>query len=210
MDWDRACRSNSGGEHSLSWFIVIASLMAYLQNDNAEFEGDGRNENYETVICDNPFASVSSEQLMCPLVQIVQALHIQLITFTHITSQSIANSFDAVIQLRNARSSESQTGMTAESESVSEQVSRMEQAGPVLIWLYKIIQNWIFLHIQIVIDSFVYSAKGIYEYGQELKSYLENLRHRFICCTGLRGIHISEDQHSDPGRLYGIPSRQYV
>ncbi len=129
MDWDRACRSNSGGEHSLSCFIVIASLMAYIQNDNAEFEEDGRNERYETVICDNPFASVSSEHLVRPLVQIVQTLHIQLITFTHITSQSIANSFDVVIQLRNVRSCESQTRMTVESESVSEQVSRMEQAS---------------------------------------------------------------------------------
>ena len=73
--------------------------------------------------------SVSSEHLVRPLVQIVQTLHIQLITFTHITSQSIANSFDVVIQLRNVRSCESQTRMTVESESVSEQVSRMEQAS---------------------------------------------------------------------------------
>ncbi len=129
MDWDRACRSNSGGEHSLSCFIVIASLMAYIQNDNAEFDGDGRNESYETVICDNPFASVSSLHLVRPLVQIVQTLHIQLIAFTHITSQDIANSFDVVIQLRNVRNTESQTRMTVESESVSEQVSRMEQAS---------------------------------------------------------------------------------
>lgn len=128
MNWDRACRSNSGGEHSLSCFIVIASLMAYIQNDNIEFEESG-NESFETVICDNPFASVSSEHLVRPLIQIVNTLHIQLITFTHITSQSIANSFDVVIQLRNVRSSENQTRMTVESESVSQQVSKMEEAS---------------------------------------------------------------------------------
>ena len=102
--------------------------MAYIQNDNIEFEESG-NESFETVICDNPFASVSSEHLVRPLIQIVNTLHIQLITFTHITSQSIANSFDVVIQLRNVRSSENQTRMTVESESVSQQVSKMEEAS---------------------------------------------------------------------------------
>ena len=129
MEWDKACRSNSGGEHSLSCFIVISSLMAYIRNDHQEFEDESGIRKSETIICDNPFASVSSEHLVRPLIDIVKALNIQLITFTHINSASIANFFDVVIQLRNIRNAGNSTRLSIADESVSSEITDMESAS---------------------------------------------------------------------------------
>ena len=126
VGWEKATRSNSTGEHSTSCFVIIATMMAYARGTDPELE-DMRKERYEVIICDNPFASISSEYLVRPLITIVDQLHLQLISFTHNTQQSIADSFDVVIQLRNTALKSGKNRINIETERVSEE--QMEHAS---------------------------------------------------------------------------------
>ena len=126
VDWERAARSNSGGEHSTSCFVIIAAMMAYIRGNDADLDSS-RNIRYETLICDNPFASISSEYLVKPLIAVTDNLHMQLISFTHNTQQSIANSFDVVVQLRNTALRSGTGRIDVENERISEE--KMEQAS---------------------------------------------------------------------------------
>ena len=128
ISWERACATNSGGEHSISCLIVIAALLAYMRSEGNEFaESTGRVRN-EVLICDNPFASVSSEHLVKPLIAIVKTLGIQLICFTHLTAKSIADSFDVVVQLRNVKASDGLVHMKVGDVSMADD-TLMEQAS---------------------------------------------------------------------------------
>lgn len=126
VDWDRAAKSNSSGEHSTSCFVIIAAMLAYTRGEDSELS-DLKIRRYEPIICDNPFAAISSEYLVKPIITIVDHLHLQLITFTHSTQQSIANSFDVVIQLRNTALRSGKNRIDVDMERVLEE--KMEQAS---------------------------------------------------------------------------------
>ncbi len=126
VDWEKATKSNSTGEHSICCFVIIAVMMAYARESDPDLD-DMRMERYEPLICDNPFASISSDYLVKPLIRIVDQLNLQLISFTHNTQQSIANQFDTVIQLRNTALKSGKNRVDIESESISEE--KMEQAS---------------------------------------------------------------------------------
>ncbi len=126
VDWEKAAKSNSTGEHSTSCFVIIAAMMAYTRGEDTEMS-DFRLRRYEPIICDNPFASISSEYLVKPIITIVDHLHLQLISFTHNTQQSIANSFDVVIQLRNTSLRSGKNRIDVDKERVLEE--KMEHAA---------------------------------------------------------------------------------
>ena len=126
VDWDKAAKSNSSGEHSTSCFVIIAAMLAYTRGEDSELS-DLKMRRYETIICDNPFAAISSEYLVRPIITIVDHLNLQLITFTHSTQQSIANSFDVVIQLRNTALRSGKNRIDVDKERVLDE--KMEQAS---------------------------------------------------------------------------------
>ena len=126
VDWEKAAKSNSTGEHSTSCFVIIAAMMAYTRGEDTEMS-DFRTRRYEPIICDNPFASISSEYLVQPIITIVDHLNLQLISFTHNTQQSIANSFDVVIQLRNTALRSGRNRIDVDRERVLEE--KMEHAA---------------------------------------------------------------------------------
>ena len=126
VDWEKAAKSNSTGEHSASCFVIIAAMMAYTRGEDTEMS-DFRTRRYEPIICDNPFASISSEYLVKPIITIVDHLNLQLISFTHNTQQSIANSFDVVIQLRNTALRSGKSRINVDRERVLEE--KMEHAA---------------------------------------------------------------------------------
>ena len=126
VDWDKAAKSNSSGEHSTSCFVIIAAMLAYTRGEDSDLS-DLKMRRYEPIICDNPFAAISSEYLVKPIITIVDHLHLQLITFTHSTQQSIANSFDVVIQLRNTALRSGKNRIDVDKERVLEE--KMEHAS---------------------------------------------------------------------------------
>lgn len=96
----------SGGERTLSSFIIIASLMyyAYETNDLLDSSSGGiapkqRKMPSMVLLLDNPFGQLTSAHLLQPMFKLAEKLDIQLISLTDIRSDLIANMHPQIVAM---------------------------------------------------------------------------------------------------------------
>lgn len=89
----------SGGERTLSSFIIIASLMYYAY----DFSGDTVEIQQKVpsmlLLLDNPFGQITSAHLLQPMFQLAEKLDIQLISLTDIRGDVIANMHPQIVAM---------------------------------------------------------------------------------------------------------------
>lgn len=103
MTWDEA-KKNSGGEGTLSAFIVLSALMDFAGRDANEVEVFGGREDWKVLPMDNPFGKMNAEYLLEPMARMAASKHVQLLCWTGLTDASITRTFpnNYVERLANA------------------------------------------------------------------------------------------------------------
>lgn len=92
ISWEEAMRSNSGGEHFVSTFIVTATLMNYTSKNTGN--------NGKVLIMDNPFGKVTSEHLLTPIFMVAEKYDTQLICLSDITLSDVVGKFDVINSMK--------------------------------------------------------------------------------------------------------------
>lgn len=96
-------KSQSGGESTLSSFVIIVSLMYYaydLKNlSDGVAAGKQRKAPSMLLLLDNPFGQLTSPHLLLPMFQLADKLDVQLISLTDIRSDVIANMHSEIVAM---------------------------------------------------------------------------------------------------------------
>lgn len=96
ISWNQVAK-NSGGEGFLSAFVILSSLLDYMQKDDSDIFMD-KNEG-KVLLMDNPFAQTNAEHLLKPLMNLADKTNTQLICLTGLGGESIYNRFDNIYVL---------------------------------------------------------------------------------------------------------------
>lgn len=96
ISWNQVAK-NSGGEGSLSAFVILSSLLDYMRKDDSDIFMD-KNEG-KVLLMDNPFAQTNAEHLLKPLMNLADKTNTQLICLTGLGGESIYNRFDNIYVL---------------------------------------------------------------------------------------------------------------
>lgn len=89
----------SGGERTLSSFIIIASLMYYAYDFSGYTVEKQQKVPSMLLLLDNPFGQITSAHLLQPMFQLAEKLDIQLISLTDIRSDVIANMHPQIVAM---------------------------------------------------------------------------------------------------------------
>ncbi|HYE10790.1 MAG TPA: hypothetical protein VEF53_11475, partial [Patescibacteria group bacterium] len=98
--WEQVMKENSGGERFVSFFAVLAALMAYTRASGRSEDDYSRNKDTKVLLMDNPFGPISSEHLLKPLFEIAKKYGTQLICLTDLKQNSILNCFNLIYMLK--------------------------------------------------------------------------------------------------------------
>lgn len=104
MTWDEA-KTNSGGEGTLSAFIVLSALMDFAGRDaDGVLDVCSGREDWKVLPMDNPFGKMNAEYLLEPMARMAASKHVQLLCWTGLTDASITRTFpnNYVERLTNA------------------------------------------------------------------------------------------------------------
>ena len=101
LSWESALK-NSGGEGTLSAFTLVSCLISYMRSRETDTFTE-KNEG-KVLLLDNPFASISSEHLLEPMLQLAEKNNIQLICLTALKDASIKNIFDNAYDIKKVLS----------------------------------------------------------------------------------------------------------
>lgn len=96
ITWKEAA-ANSGGEGTLSAFVILSSLLYYMRRDETDMFAQG-NEG-KVMIMDNPFGKLSSPHLLDPLMEVARKNNTQLICLTALSGSQIYEHFDNIYVL---------------------------------------------------------------------------------------------------------------
>lgn len=104
MTWDEA-KTNSGGEGTLSAFIVLSALMDFAGRDaDGVLDVFSGRKDWKVLPMDNPFGKMNAEYLLEPMARMAASKHVQLLCWTDLTDASITRTFpnNYVERLANA------------------------------------------------------------------------------------------------------------
>ena len=104
MTWDEA-KTNSGGEGTLSAFIVLSALMDFAGRDaDGVLDVFSGRKDWKVLPMDNPFGKMNAEYLLEPMARMAASKHVQLLCWTGLTDASITRTFpnNYVERLANA------------------------------------------------------------------------------------------------------------
>lgn len=104
MTWEEA-KTNSGGEGTLSAFIVLSALMDFAGRDaDGVLDVCSGREDWKVLPMDNPFGKMNAEYLLEPMARMAASKHVQLLCWTGLTDASITRTFpnNYVERLANA------------------------------------------------------------------------------------------------------------
>ncbi|OZG52253.1 hypothetical protein PSRA_0442 [Pseudoscardovia radai] len=104
MTWDEA-KTNSGGESTLSAFIVLSALMDFAGRDaDGVLDVFSGRKDWKVLPMDNPFGKMNAEYLLEPMARMAASKHVQLLCWTGLTDASITRTFpnNYVERLANA------------------------------------------------------------------------------------------------------------
>ena len=96
-------KGQSGGERTLSSFVIIVSLMYYAYDltnlSDGVTAGKQRKAPSMLLLLDNPFGQLTSPHLLLPMFQLADKLDVQLISLTDIRSDVIANMHSEIVAM---------------------------------------------------------------------------------------------------------------
>lgn len=89
----------SGAQGALISFTIIVCMMNYLSLDESEKLVKNRSKG-SVIIIDNPYGELSTEPYLTIFSKMAKNNHIQIISFSALTDQSITNKFDVLYTLK--------------------------------------------------------------------------------------------------------------
>lgn len=92
-------KGQSGGERTLSSFVIIISFMYYAYDLTNLSEVKQRKAPSMLLLLDNPFGQLTSPHLLLPMFQLADKLDVQLISLTDIRGDVIANMHSEIVAM---------------------------------------------------------------------------------------------------------------
>ena len=90
--------ANSGGEGTLSAFIVLTNFMYFLNSDPSDIFATKREQRH-VLILDNPFAKMTSGHLLKPFFDIAKQTGTQLVIFSGVMEKDVNGPFERIFTL---------------------------------------------------------------------------------------------------------------